>query len=314
MARLSQKYGLLIAGIVIGILYGLVTRLFFGERATLASITYLFLIPVVLGVIPLIFANDEQIRSYRNIIFVPWLTIAAFFLTAMLAGLEEFICLLVLAGPFFILATLGAFIVRLIMIKRKRDRFLAVMLLPFLLSPVEELIKSPSETFRVESEIAIDARPETVWNNIVEVPDIGEDEYTEGFFNRIGIPRPVSAAVDRKESGGTRIGSFEGGLKFVETLKDFEPNRRVSFSINVDPGSVGPRIFDQHVLNGSYFTFVDATYEISEEENGRTNLKLSSRYRLTSKVNLYGKFWGDLILRDFQDRLLLVIEKRCEAD
>jgi hypothetical protein len=45
---------------------------------------------------------------------------------------------------------------------------------------------------------------------------------------------------------------------------------------------------------------------------GTTKLTLTTHYRLTSKVNFYGKFWSDLILKDFQDRLLHVIEKRCE--
>ncbi len=314
MSKIKQKYGLLILGVLIGIAYGIVTRVVFGERATLASITYLFLIPVILGIVPLVFANEVQIRSYRNIIFIPWITIATFFLTTVLVGMEEFLCLLVLAGPFFILGTIGALIVRLIILhRRSNNKTLAVMILPFLLSPMEEAIKSPSELYKVESEVVIAASPGTVWNNIVEVPPIREDEFTPGIFNRLGIPRPLSAEVSAKEKGATRIGSFDGGLRFVETLSDFKPHERVSFSIVVDPASVSPRVFDQHVLNGNYFTFVEAAYELSPTSTGEVRLKLSSSYRLTSKVNFYGKFWGDMILKDFQDRLLTVIENRCET-
>lgn len=314
MSKIKQKYGLLILGVLIGIAYGIVTRVVFGERATLASITYLFLIPVILGIVPLVFANEVQIRSYRNIIFIPWITIATFFLTTVLVGMEEFLCLLVLAGPFFILGTIGALIVRLIILhRRSNNKTLAVMILPFLLSPMEEAIKSPSELYKVESEVVIAASPGTVWNNIVEVPPIREDEFTPGIFNRLGIPRPLSAVVSAKEKGATRIGSFDGGLRFVETLSDFKPHERVSFSIVVDPASVSPRVFDQHVLNGNYFTFVEAAYELSPTSTGEVRLKLSSSYRLTSKVNFYGKFWGDMILKDFQDRLLTVIENRCET-
>ncbi|MBO9573763.1 MAG: hypothetical protein J7497_16375, partial [Chitinophagaceae bacterium] len=142
---------------------------------------------------------------------------------------------------------------------------------------------------------------------------IEQNEYNAGFFNKVGIPRPIRATVDKKEIGGQRIGYFEGGLKFIETITKFEANKTVSFSIKVDPQSVGPRVFDQHVLNGNYFTFVDATYELEPLANGRVKLKLSSEYQLTSTINFYGKFWGDIILKDFQDRLLEVIEKRCEA-
>ncbi|MBO9573616.1 MAG: hypothetical protein J7497_15620, partial [Chitinophagaceae bacterium] len=75
MARLKQKYGLLIIGIVTGIAYGMITRLVFGEQATLASITYLFIIPAILGIIPLMFADNDQLKSYKNIIFIPWITV-----------------------------------------------------------------------------------------------------------------------------------------------------------------------------------------------------------------------------------------------
>jgi hypothetical protein len=313
MIRLQQKYKPLITGILIGIAYGLLTRLVFGEDATLASITYLFIIPTILGIVPLMFADNEQLRSYRNIIFIPWLTAATFFLTMFLIGLEEFICLLILAGPFFILGTVGAFIYRFVQInkQKRKGKLLTLILIPFLLSPVEECVKSPSAIFKIESEVIISATPQAVWENIVEVKTIQESEYTAGFFNKIGIPRPLRATVDKKDLGGQRIGNFEGGLRFVETIRQYEPLKTISFDILVDPTSVRPTVFDQHVLNGNYFTFVDATYELMDLPNGHVKLKLSSSYQLTSKINLYGKLWGDIILKDFQDRLLEVIKKRC---
>jgi hypothetical protein len=314
MTQLRQKYGLLLTGIAIGIGYGLLTRFTFGEQATLASITYLFIIPTILGIVPLMFADNEQLKSYRNIIFIPWLTVATFFLTMFLIGLEDFICLLILAGPFFILGTIGALIYRLVQINKQKNKgkLLTLLLIPFLFSPIEELITSPSLTFKIESETVIAASSETIWGNIVEVKPIQAAEYTPGFFNHIGIPRPLSATVDKKRVGGLRTGNFDGGLRFIETITQYEPGKIVSFDIQVDPKSVRPNIFDQHVLKGNYFTFVNATYELTPQANGKVKLKLASNYQLTSKINLYGKFWGDIILKDFQDRLLDVIEKRSE--
>ena len=128
MTRLKQRYGLLITGIIIGISYGLVTRLVFGQKATLASVTYLIIIPAILGIIPLMFADNDKLKSYRNIIFIPWLTVFTFFLTMFLLGIEDFICLLILAGPFFILGTVGALIYRIIQInKQKRKGKLLVL-------------------------------------------------------------------------------------------------------------------------------------------------------------------------------------------
>lgn len=232
-----------------------------------------------------------------------------------LFGIEDFICLLVLAAPFFILGTIGALIYRIVQINRQKSKgkLLTLVLLPFLFAPIEEYIKSPSDIYNVKSEVIIDATPEKIWNNIVEVQTIDLKEYNSGFFNSIGIPRPISATVDKKEIGGQRIGNFEGGLMFIETITEYEENKKASFDIKIDPSTVRQKVFDQHVLNGNYFNFVDATYELTELKNGQVKLTLSSSYQLTSTINFYGKFWGDIILIDFQDRLLNVIENRCET-
>jgi hypothetical protein len=315
MIQLNKKYSLLIIGILLGILYGLAARLIFGYKTTLASVTYLFIIPTVLGVIPLMFADNDKLKSYQNIIFIPWLTIMTFLLTMLLFGIEDFLCLVVLAAPFFILGTIGALIFRFVQINRKKNKnkLMVVVLLPFLFGPLEEYIQRPSDTFKVKSEIIIEASANNIWKNIVEVHTIEPDEYNSGFFNTLGIPRPIKASVDTKEVGGKRIGNFEGGLKFIETITEYQPNKKVSFDIKIDPVTVRQKVFDQHVLNGNYFKFMDATYELKELDNGQVKLTLSSCYQLTSNINFYGKFWGDIILTDFQDRLLEVIDRRCEV-
>jgi len=309
MTKLKQKYGLLIIGVVLGVAYGLVTRLVFGNKATLASITYLFIIPTILGVIPLMFADDKKLKSYKHIIFIPWLTM-------YLCGIEDFICLLVLGAPFFILGTIGALIYKIVQINKQKNKgkLFTLALLPFLFAPIEENINSPSEIFNVKSVVIIDATPKEIWDNIVEVNTIEDSEYNSGFFNSIGIPRPINATVNKKELGGKRIGNFEGGLKFIETITKYDQNKLIAFSIKIDPKTVRQKVFDQHVLNGNYFNFVNATYQLTQLENNLVQLTLHSSYQLTSTVNYYGKFWGDLILSDFQDRLLNVIENRCVSE
>jgi hypothetical protein len=314
MKTIKERYGLLIIGITFGVAYGILSRLVFGQKATLASVTYLFVIPTILGIIPLMFADNEKLKSYRNIIFIPWLTILAFFLTMFLFGIEDFLCLLVLAAPFFILGTIGAFIFKIIQINRKKNKgkLLSLLLLPFLLAPMEEYINTPSEIYSIKNEVVISATPETIWNNIVEVRTIGEHEYNTGLFNLLGIPRPINATIDKNAIGGKRIGNFDGGLRFVETITEYQENKKVAFKIQIDSNTIGQKVFDQHVLNGNYFNFVNATYELETIQNGNIKLTLASSYQLTTTINFYGKFWGDLILSDFQDRLLEVIEVRCE--
>ncbi|MBV9216324.1 MAG: hypothetical protein JO053_09115 [Acidobacteria bacterium] len=316
MARLASKYYLLIAGVAIGIVYGLVTRIVWGQQMALATLTYLFVIPTVLGIIPLIFSSEAQVRSYLFCIFVPWLTILSALLTLVLVHLEGVICLAILGAPFFILGTVGALVYRLIRIhinnKKNLLPSIALILTPALLAPVENLIISPSDVYSDSSEIVINSPAERVWQNIIRVAPIQDREYRTGFFNYLGVPRPVEAELFGEGPGALRKGHFEGGLLFVEHIREWQPGRRVSFDIEVDPNTVADRVFDQHVLKGNYFRFIDAAYDIEPISDTQVRLRLTSRYRLTSKVNFYGKLWGDIFLRDFQDRLLEVIKERTD--
>jgi len=301
-------------GIVLGIAYGIITRLVIGQQATLASLTYLFIIPTILGVIPLVVAYNETPKSYANNIFVCWLTVAAFLLSMYFFGIEDFISSLVLAVPFFLLATVVAMSVKTLQFARNKRNgiLLALMLLPFLFAVIENNVRTPTDTYNVKSTVTINATSEKIWNNIVEVHTIDSQEYKAGFFNSIGIPRPISASVNKKELGGKRIGNFEGGLTFLETITVYEEQKKISFDINIDPTTVGHNPFYQNVLHSKYFKFLDATYELTELESGEFQLTLNSSYQLSSTINFYGKYWGDMILSDFQDRLLYVIETRCE--
>lgn len=316
MARFTTKYYLLAFGVVIGIGYGLITRLVWGQQMALASLTYLFLIPAVLGVIPLVLANEAQVRSYLYIIFLPWITVLSLFVTMWVLRIESLICLIILGAPFLVLGTIGGLIFRLVILHQRSKKnvlpAIAFMLLPVLIAPVEYAVKSPSDVFSVTSEVVINAGTDEVWRSIVRVPEISESEYHRGIFNYLGIPRPIEAELKAEEPGALRKGHFEGGLTFVEHIIDWQPHRKVTFDIVVDPDTIAERVFDQHVLKGNYFNFVEAGYEIEPLNESHLRLRLTSRYRLTSKVNFYGKFWGDIILADFQERLLDVIKRRCD--
>lgn len=314
MSQFEKKHRLLLIGIGIGIVYGLITRLVIGESATMASVTYLFLIPTILGMIPLMFTDEAGLRSYRNIIFIPWLTVATFFFTMYILGIEDMMCLLILGVPFFALGTLGALIFRLIQLKKKRrnGELLSFALLPFVLVFAENNVQTEPEVYHIHNEVIIESTPSFIWDHIVEVSPISESEYESGLFHWLGIPRPISATVDKRGVGGKRTGNFEAGLTFVETITEYNEEELISFHIEIDPLTVRQKVFDQHVLKGNYFTFVDATYRLSPTGDGQVKLILSSSYQLNSTINFYGKFWGDLILSDFQERLLKVIEKRCE--
>lgn len=314
MKKIKEKYLLAGIGIAIGVICAVVARLFFEQEESLASISFFFFVPAIIGVIPLMFINKERLRTYKAFIFIPWLTLGCFFTTLYFCGVEDFLCILILAAPFFILGTIGALLYVLYLINKGKGKhkLYSILIIPFLISPIEQVVDSPCDIYAVPSEILISAQPSEIWDNIIEVKTIHSSEYDRGIFNMMGIPRPISAQVNSKKVGGQRIGNFENGLRFIENIVLYHENEKVAFDITVDNSSVGDEVFEQHVLKGNYFKFVDACYELRETESGSTILYLTTRYQLKSKINFYGKFWADIMLRDFQDRLLDVIKNRCE--
>ncbi|MFT3765488.1 MAG: SRPBCC family protein [Minicystis sp.] len=315
---LPIKRNVLVTSLVLGVAYGLVAYFAFERHASLPTVAFLALVPLAIGAIPLLISDLDQIRSYVFILFVPWITILAVFAVLAAVLREGVLCLLVLGAPFYLSAMLGtliATIIRAIMIRREKRKAAAaaLMLLPFLLAGVEQRYLVREAQVTVGSSTVIDAPAALVFDRLAEVPTMRDDEYQPGLFNKLGVPRPIRATVDRKAEGGHRTGEFTRGLTFQETITTYDAPRRMTFDIAVDPRALLPGSTERHALEGGYFRFVDATYTLDPVGDGRVKLTLSSRYVARSSVNAYGKLWADAILGDFQDRVLAVIKRRCET-
>ncbi|MFN8890265.1 MAG: hypothetical protein ACK5WF_22600, partial [Cyclobacteriaceae bacterium] len=117
---------------------------------------------------------------------------------------------------------------------------------------------------------------------------------------------------DKDTLGGNRVGHFEGGLAFQEKIIRWEKNKEVTFNIKIIPSANSTTIFERHMLHGQHVEFLNATYLLTEQGDGKIELSLITKYQLTTKINFYGKLWGHFMLTDFQERLLAVIKSRCE--
>jgi len=130
----------------------------------------------------------------------------------------------------------------------------------------------------------------------------------------MGFPRPVSATLSRPGVGGVRLARFERGLVFTETVTEWEPNRRLSFTIDPNTESIPATTLDQHVtIGGEHFDVLDGTYRIEPVGANEVILHLSSTHRLSTRFNFYAQFWSDLVMRQIQDNILEVIRHRAEA-
>lgn len=315
MKMFFRKY----AGIVIGAVYALILRLVFNihaldEAFSLFSVSFIWITPIVIGLIPLFYADKDQLKLWGYRIFSPVWTVVVFFLLCFLSRIEDLICLWVILIPYMLGALTAGLIAGEVIqrVKAKRRTLFSIILLPFVISPIEQKFKQPTNSYSVITKVSISASPETIWNNIIRVKQIDKSEYNKGFFNYAGIPRPLFAELDKDTLGATRVGHFEGGLKFIEKVKVWNRNKHIAFDITVVPSSIRQTVFDQHVLRSNHFKFLSAEYSLKPLPNGQTELILRSSYQLTTNINAYASFCGEQLLTDFQNRLLKVIKTRCE--
>lgn len=314
-----KKYYRIYSGILIGGLYGLLMRIVFrlnfkGDFADLFSITFVWILPIIVGLTPLIFSPKEDLESIGVRASRPVLAVLTFFILCYWTGHEDIICILIISIPFLIVAGVSGVILggAILQYRQRKGILYSVFLIPLIAGLIEPTIPTPTEKYETTSSIIINADKSEIWENIVRVQEIKNEEYEKGFFNFAGIPRPLYAELDKDTLGGIRIGHFEGCLKFQENIIEWSKDDLVTFDIKIIPSPSNRTIFERHMLNGEHFNFLNATYRLKQISYNKTELLLTTKYQLDTKINFYGEFWGQLLLTDFQDRLIKVIKTRCE--
>jgi hypothetical protein len=263
---------------------------------------------------PLLFSPKEDLTKFDVRIFRPALSVLTFFILCLWTGHEDIVCILIISLPFLIVAGLAGIIFGGIILRyRERKGILySILFIPFISGIIEPAFPTPTKQFETTSRIIINSGKSEIWNKIVRVDTIQEKEYKKGLFNFAGIPRPLYAELDRDTIGGIRIGHFEGGLQFQENIIEWNRNDSVAFDIKIIPSTTIQTVIERHILNGQHFKFLNAKYRLKEISGNQTELSLTTKYQLITNINFYGEFWGRLLLKDFQDRLISVIKNRCE--
>ncbi len=312
---LQKKY----LGIILGALYGLVYRavneiedvgLF---DYSIFSISFFWILPVAIGLIPIWFARKEIIHSrWRQILF-PVGSVFLFFTFALASGLEDMVCVLILSLPFVAAAGISGIVFSEIIKRRESNKLLSLIFLPFLFVPLESSFPDKLETFESEQAIIIESSSAHIWEFILEVPEIENSEYDYGFYNYIGIPRPVRSVLHEENGTEYRIGYFTDGLSLYEEVTQKEINKFVEFKIILEKSKLRDLPTDKHILKSDYFAFESISYELVELDENRTELILNCSYSIESKMNWYAGFWAKEIIMDFERKLLDVLKVKVET-
>ncbi|WP_426058147.1 hypothetical protein [Hymenobacter sp. B1770] len=316
-----RRYPFILA-VATGLVYALIARVFFANdilpSSGLLSLAFLVVMPVGLGAITAHFIT-EPANSWWRLAWAPFLAVLAFLAAALLFHLEGLICVIIIFPAFLTMATIGAHLYAGFTndIPSKRDKTLVVTafaLLPFLAGPIESRINNPDDFRQVENAIVINAPAAVVWQHIIRVAPIQAQDLGHSVIDDIGFPRPVEATLTHEGVGGVRHATFERGVEFIETVDEWVPLQRLSFSIVPNTATIPPSTFDEHVIvGGRFFDVLRGTYQLQAAGPGRTRLVLHSRQRLSTHLNWYAGLWTGFVMSEIQGRILTVLKRRCES-
>jgi hypothetical protein len=302
----------------VGVFYSLLVRFVLGDAFLtdngLLTLSFLLLTPLALGVVTAHFSPTDD-WPFSESIMVTLL----FLLSAFLFHLEGLICIIIIGPLFFVMAMIGSASYTFLAkpIKKGRDKTLVVAafaLLPFLAAPLENQFNNPNDFRRVENTILINAPAAVVWQYIIRVAPIQAQDLGHSLIDDIGFPRPVEATLTHEGVGGVRHATFERGVEFIETVDEWVPQQRLSFSIVPNTATIPPTTFDEHVIvGGRFFDVLRGTYELRPAGPGRTRLVLHSQQRLSTHLNWYAGLWTGYVMSEIQGRILAVLKRRCEA-
>ena len=314
-------------GLAYGIVYGLVSRAIFaledfrGDNPNpvfptfgLMTLSFMFIVPFVVGLI--VAYHDDTITSSRKIVMIttPVFAVVGLIVFAVLSGREGTICALMALPVFIVMAFIGGFIgVRVFKRSRNKLYVSVVVLLPFIIAPIESKIGVKSKIFIEHTKIEINSSPNHVWKNITRVKKIGNEENNYSLFQFMGFPRPIEAELDTVAVGGVRKAVFARGLFFTEIVTKVESDRILTFDIKADPNSIPPTALDEHVtVGGKYFDVLEGKYEIQQVAKNKVILHLTSQFRLSTPFNFYSGLWSKVIMKDIQKNILKIIKERSE--
>jgi len=307
-----------------GALYGLTMRAVFGLalfRDTAAGkaggamlSSFLFCVPLAIGFYT-VYRLPLERRTWGKALIVPWLPTLAFLAGTALLLIEGSICIVMAAPIFLAMASLGGFLMWLVMKVSAPPKSVAnsVLILPALLGLYERDVPLRDHLGDSESSIHIDAPAATIWSLINRAENIAPAEMADGWAYRIGVPHPLEAVTVDSAQGRVRKLRWERGVHFDEPILDWDENRYIRWRYVFAPDSIPPGALDEHVtIGGRYFDLIDTSYKLDPEGTG-TRLTIHVTYRVSTGFNWYAARLARWLVDDSARTILAFYQHRGEA-
>jgi hypothetical protein len=321
MNRPFLKSFLFVIGIPV--LYAAGLRIFFGidnweDLYSVMSISFLFLLPLIMGALAVYFSSEQMARSAAYRFFIPWVPVLLFFFITIATGLEGLGCWVMILPIFLLFASIGGSIGGYFKLRKKNDDktyISAFLLLPLLTSPVEQMVGAIPGTYQAYTSIDIQAPADRIWDNVTRVKEIPASQDKGWLTRSLGFPRPVKAELNFLGVGAHREAIFTNGLVFHETVTEYTDQKKMVFRIKAYPHEIPSVTMDEHVvIGGAFFDVLNGTYELEKLDEKTYRLHLYSHFKLTTTFNFYASWWARWIMQDIQNNILKVEKQRAEEE
>ncbi|NML36613.1 hypothetical protein HHL17_05325 [Chitinophaga sp. G-6-1-13] len=282
------------------------------------GLAFIFGIPFGVGALTIYLSPRDKVESRSYRIMMPWVPVGIFFIFTLLFAMEGWACWLMILPLFLIAASAGGAMAGRLKLrdknKQERRYVSLIVLLPFVISPIEQMIAKIPGQYKAYTYIDIHASKENIWKNVTRVGEIAATQDKGWFTRMLGFPRPIKAELNYEGVGAYRKAIFDKGLVFDEKVTAYNHQRSMSFTIHADPYNIPSTTMDEHVvIGGEYFDVLDGTYELEPLSNGNYRLHLYSHFKLHTTFNFYASWWASWIMKDIQNNILQVIRQRAES-
>ncbi len=308
--------------IIIPILFALLLRIIFGasifdDFLSVMTWTFFLLVPAAIGALTIYYSSIEKVKSMNYRFFAPWVPIISVIFLTILIGLEGWACWIMISPLFLIFSSIGGLIAGYFKIKKSKKQenlnLSILVLLPFIIAPIENSIPRNPEVFKTYTSIIINSDKAKIWQNVTSVREIKATEDSSTLTKWLGFPKPIKAELDKQEVGGYRKAIFEKGLIFHETVTEYKDLNLMRFKIKANTYEIPSTTLDEHILiGGEYFDMLDGTYELEKINEHQYKLILYSNFSMKTTFNSYAGVWGTWIMKDIQNNILKVIKERSE--
>ena len=283
-----------------------------------------FLLGVPFGVGMLVGENVDRQRAMGCFVW-PTIAICGLLFLAYLIFGEGVLCIAIVL-PLWISAAIGGALTSLWVHGRykpgegeaddgeSRLRMAAWTILPSFLIAIEIFAPPTWSEHEVVREVIVKATPAQVWPQLAQIRHVRPKEGRWTFTHDIlGIPRPVDARLEHDKDGLVRKARWGEGIHFNERIVTQDTDRAMQWRF-IFPDKSLQNHTDRHIApDGETLHILSGGYRLDPLQDGRTRIRLSTRYAMRTQLPRYMAWWADLLLGDVQTNVLTIIAQRSHS-